>query len=99
MAKYLVLWEINPDKAPVDPKERGAAWIAMANMVKQDMKDGKITDWGLFAGESDKGFNVSSMTEVELSKSLQRYYPYVTFKVSQILSIDQAIEVAKSLTG
>lgn len=26
MGKYLVLWEVDPTKVPIDPKERGAAW-------------------------------------------------------------------------
>jgi hypothetical protein len=98
MTRYFMLWETDPNRAPVNPKERGAAWTAMLNMVKQDMKDGKITDWGGFVGES-QGYAVSTMTDVELGKNLQRFYPYVTFKVHQVASVDQVAELAKSLSG
>jgi hypothetical protein len=98
MAKYFMLWEVDPNKAPVNSKERGTAWLAMVNMIKQDMKEGKITDWGSFVGESE-GYAVSTMTDVELSKNLQRFYPYVTFKVHQVASIDQTADLAKSLTA
>jgi hypothetical protein len=97
MPKYLVLWEVDSSRAPVNPKERGAAWLGLLEMVKQDLKEGKVTEWGLFAGES-AGFNTSNMTEVELGKSLQKYYPWVTFKVHQYMSADQAMDVSKSLT-
>jgi hypothetical protein len=97
MAKYFMLWEVDPGRAPLDPKERGAAWLGMTSMVKQDIKDGKLTDWGIFVAQNS-GYAVATMTSLELSKNLQRYYPYVTFKVNEVNSVDQAAEVAKSLT-
>ena len=96
MPKYFMLWEVDAARAPVNPKERGAAWASMLNMIKQDMKDGKISDWGSFAGEG-KGYSVSTMTELELAKSLQRFFPYVTFQVHQIMSVDQTAELARSM--
>jgi hypothetical protein len=98
MAKYFMLWEVDPSKVPVNAKERGAAWLAMTNMIKQDMKEGKITDWGCFAAETN-GYAVSTQTDVELAKNLQRFFPMVTFKVHQVVSLDQVAEVAKSLTS
>jgi hypothetical protein len=97
-AKYFMTWEIDMSKVPVDPKERGAAWLVMVSMVKQDMKEGKTTDWGSFVGESN-GYAVSALSDVELNKNLQRFYPYVTFKVHQVNSIDQVADLAKSLTA
>ena len=38
MAKYFITWEVDPNRAPVDPKERGAAWLMMAEMVKKDIQ-------------------------------------------------------------
>jgi len=51
MAKYLLLWEIDTTKLPVSPKERGAGWKTLMEMVKQDIKKGLIKDWGAFVGE------------------------------------------------
>ena len=98
MPKYFMLWEVDSSKTPIDPKERGAAWTAMLNMIKQDMADGKITDWGSFAGES-KGYSVSNQTHEELARSLQRFFPYVTFKVHQVATVDETMALAKWLTG
>ena len=96
MPKYLVTWEMDSNRAPVDPKERGVAWGGLTNMVKQDIKDGKITDWGMYDGGT-RGYSISTMTDLELTKNLQQYYPYATFKVHQVLSIEQAADVVKFL--
>lgn len=97
MAKYLVLWEADPSKLPIDPKERGAALSALLDMVKQDIKEGITIDWGSFLGEG-RGYSVDEESEMELEKRLQRYVPFVTFKVHRIMSVEQIAEVAKSLT-
>ena len=97
MAKYLVLWELNRSLAPVDPKERGAAWLVMTEMIKQDLAEGKDTDWGCFVGET-KGYAITEEDEVTVMKDLQRFFPLVTFEVKPVATVDQIAEVAKSLT-
>ena len=47
MGKYLMLWEVDTTRLPVNPKERGAGWNALMQMVKQDMKKGTTKDWGV----------------------------------------------------
>ena len=34
MGKYLMLWRLDPARIPVDPKERGAGWSVLMEMVK-----------------------------------------------------------------
>ena len=46
MARYLILWEIDPARVPTDAKERGTAWLVMVEMMKADMKKGVTKDWG-----------------------------------------------------
>ena len=58
MGKYLVLWEIDPTKIPIDPKERGEGWGMLMAMVRQDFEKGILKDWGAFVGESN-GYAVS----------------------------------------
>ena len=98
MAKYLVLWELNNSLAPVDPKERGAAWLAMMEMIKQDLAEGRDSDWGCFVGET-KGYTITEQDDVTMMKNLQRFFPFVTFKAMPVVTVDQIVEVAKSLTG
>ena len=40
MGKYLVLWEIDQTKIPVDPKERKEGWSLLMAVVRQDIEKG-----------------------------------------------------------
>ena len=97
MPKYLVTWEVDPTRAPIDPKERGAMWGMMVDMIKQDLKEGREEDWGCFVGKTG-GYSISERSEIDIAKDLQRFYPYVTFEVRQVMTIDEMAEVIQSLT-
>ena len=97
MGKYLLLWEIDATKIPVSPKERGAGWSALTEMIKQDIKKGLIKDWGTFVGEGN-GYSVMEGTEVEVMNALQQFTPFVRFKVHPIGSLAQVEEMLKALT-
>ncbi len=66
MAKYLFLWELDTTKVPVNPKERGAAWSALMEVVNQDIKKGLIKDWGIFVGEGN-GYSIMEGSEIEVT--------------------------------
>jgi len=97
MGKYLVLWEVDQTKVPISPQERGTGWGALIDMVKEDLKKGLSKDWGAFVGEIN-GYAVMEGTEVEIGNALQRYVPWVIFKVKQIASVKQVDEIIKALT-
>jgi len=97
MAKYLLLWELNPDKMPDDPKARGEGWLAFLDIIKQDLQAGIHKDWGCFVGET-RGYTISEEDEVELTKRMQSFVPFITFEVHPVMSVDQIAKVAKSLT-
>jgi hypothetical protein len=97
MAKYLILWEVDQSRVPVDPKERGLLWSGMEDMVKKDIQEGKTSDWGCFVGELS-GYAVSEQSEVALSNYLQPYVPHVRFTVRPVMSVEQVKEVAEALT-
>jgi len=46
MAKYLLLWEMNRNLVPIDPKERSTGWGTLLAMVKKDLAKGIMKDWG-----------------------------------------------------
>jgi len=96
MPKYFMTWEVDPTKVPADLKERSALWGGMMAMIKQQMKEGTTTEWGSFVGEG-KGYSVGEQSEKELFKTLQQYYPYVTFEVHRVMTVDEMIEAIKSL--
>jgi hypothetical protein len=97
MPKYFMTWEVDSSRMPTDAKERGTMWSGMMEMIKQQMKDGTTLDWGCFIGEA-RGYSIAEQTELGLTKTLQQYYPFVTFQVHKVMSVDEIAEVAKSLT-
>jgi hypothetical protein len=97
MGKYLILWEVDHTKIPVDPKERGEGWKLLMAMVGQDMEKGITKDWGSFVGEAS-GYAVNEGTELELMTTLQQYVPYCKFKVHPIASAMQVNEMIRALS-
>jgi hypothetical protein len=96
MGRYLLLWEADETKIPLDPKVRLESWLAACEMVKQDFKSGIIKDWGVFLGQA-KGFAIDEGTEEEIQKVILQYIPYFRFKVIPIRTIDQHMEALKSI--
>jgi len=95
MGRYLVLWEIDPARVPINPQERGAVWLAMADMIKQDMKKGVTKDWGVFLGELS-GYSIEEGTELEVMSALLQYVPYVNYAVHPIASLSESEEAIKA---
>jgi hypothetical protein len=98
MGKYLVLWEVDQTKIPVDPKERGDGWGLLMAMVKQDIEKGITKDFGAFVGEN-QGYSVQEGTELEVMNTLAQYVPFCIFKVHPVASESQVSEMIKGLSG
>ena len=98
MGKYLVLWEVDQTKIPIDPKERGEGWSFLMAMVRQDMEKGLTKEWGAFLGET-KGYSINEGSELEVMTSLQQYVPFCKFDVHPVASENQVNEMIKALTG
>ena len=96
MAKYLITWEADESLWPTDPKELGALRGKLMEMVKQGMKEGRTTDWGIFLG-GDMGYSVAEGEALDLYKNLQQFHPYINFTVQEVLSIDELAEAFKSM--
>ena len=97
MARYLLLWEMDRTKIPVNPKERGVGTGMLLELVKQDLKEGKIKDWGVFAGEH-AGYSVLEGNEMDILNLIQRYTPFVYFETHPIASVAHLDEMIKVLT-
>ncbi|MFX0105442.1 MAG: hypothetical protein ACFE75_08125 [Candidatus Hodarchaeota archaeon] len=96
MGKYLVLWETDWTKVPIDRKERGMGWNGLIALVKQDIQKGVTKDWGAFVGETN-GYAIMEASEVELGKLLQKYVPFIKFEIKAIATVDQVQEVIDDL--
>ncbi len=97
MGRYLLLWDIDKTRVPLDPKERGVGFNMLLEMVKQDIKKGLTKDWGVFIGEHT-GYSVVEGNEVEIMKQIQQYTPYVYFKVHPIGAVAQVEDMIKAMT-
>ena len=91
MGKYLVLWELDNTRIPIDPKERGEAYGLFMAMVRQDIEKG-------FVGEGN-GYTVAEGTELEVMKTLEQYVPYCRYKIHPIASESQVNQLVKALSG
>ena len=98
MSKFLTLWEIESSKWPTDPNERAALIGKQMEMTKKMLDEGKITDWGIFAGGGG-GYSIGEGTEADTFKRTMQFAPYIKFQVHPVLSHDEAAEVMKSMTG
>ncbi|MHA2394423.1 MAG: hypothetical protein ACXAEX_20995 [Promethearchaeota archaeon] len=96
MGKYLVMWEVDWSKIPIDRKERGMGWNGLLALVKSDIKQGVTKDWGAFVGET-KGYSIVEGSEAEVGKQLQKYVPFTKFDIKAIATVDQVQEVIDDL--
>jgi hypothetical protein len=96
MAKYLILWELNPTLVPVDPKERATAYAKFMEYIQQDIESGFTKDWGSFVG-TGKGYSVVEGTELEVSGNLQKFSPYCVFEVFPVATAEQMSQLFKSM--
>ena len=97
MARYILLWELDTTRTPDDPKERQKQWRTFQDMVVKQLESGEFKDWGLYIG-GGKGFAIVEGTEMDAARITNIYFPYVTFDVRQIISIEQAIENTKAMS-
>ena len=96
MSKYLVTWEIDTSKMPVDTQERVAVIMQLIETTKASIADGRTADWGQFVG-GYKGYGISEKDATETFKNIQQFAPYVRFDVQEVLSIDQVSKAFQEL--
>jgi hypothetical protein len=96
MASYLMTWELDTTKVPINPKERATAWLPMVQMVKQDMQSGLLKAWGSYIGEM-RGFGVAEGSEEAVIKMAQKYIPFVHFTTHAASTADQLEKIFKEM--
>lgn len=96
MPKFLVMWEADETKIPVDPNLRREGWLGAIAMTKEEIKSGLAKDWGCFLGEP-RGFTLEEGTEEQVMASALKYIPFFRFKVIPIMSIDDVEKAIKQI--
>ena len=98
MPRILNLWEMDYSRMPADPNERAAILGKQIEMTKKMLDEGRISDWGVFAG-GGAGYGIGPGDASEVLKNVMAFVPYVKFHSHPVLSIDEAAGVLKSMMG
>lgn len=96
MTNFLLLWKADMSRASVIPEERLARWTILLNMVKDDLENGRLKDWGAFPGEH-AGYAIMEGIDQDVIIATERYAPYIRFKTQSVVSVSQALEGLKIL--
>ncbi len=87
MGKYLLIWEADESKIPINPEERRIGWLGAIEMTRQEMREGLTKDWGVFIGQT-KGYSIVEGTEDEVINNTLKYIPFFKFTVYPLGSLD-----------
>lgn len=98
MAKYLLIWDLNPQYMAEDPVTRGTQWKQLMSMVKGDIQKGTTKDWGAFIAERS-GYCLVEGTELEIGIMAQQYSPYVEFETHPCATVEQTMELLNAMSG
>ncbi len=95
MGKYLVLWETDLSRVPVDPNDQLTFFGKIQSMLREDLKNGPTKDFGMFLG-GDRGYTIEEGTEEEIAMSTLKYCPFIKCTVHQVISADQVEKIMKN---
>lgn len=90
MTKFHVEWK-QSSKIPEDPVKLGKLYLSHMELVKADLKSGKLTDFGQYSNGSS-GYILIEGNENDVFTTLMKYLPYVEFDVKPIVNVDQTID-------
>ena len=96
MPIYLMTWEIDTSKVPVDPKQRAKAFLPLLQETKKDMQSGLLKAWGSYPGEM-RGFGVAEGSEEAVIKMAHKYIPIVLFTTHPAVTVDQMEKILKEM--
>ena len=96
MAKYLLLWEMDNTRTPEDLEERKTQYRSFQDIVRRQMKDGEISDWGACVGEM-KGFCIIEGSAEDVHKLVLRWIPWVSFQTKELLAIEQVVKATEAM--
>ncbi len=92
----LIIWDVDKKFLAKTPEERLKMQAQMQKWVKGDLDSGTHTAWGA-ALDGMSGFGVTNLDGEDLYLSLMRFIPLIQFKVTKMLTIDEAIDATQKL--
>lgn len=95
MTKFHIEWK-QSSKIPEDPVKLAKLYLSHMELVKADLKSGKLTDFGQYSNGSS-GYALIEGTETDVFTTLMKWLPYVEFDVKPIVNVDKTIEAINKL--
>ena len=97
MARFLVLWSMNPVAPwPEDPVESAKLteklWMGIDNLIK----NGTIKEFGYFM-DGMSGYSIGEGDSVETFKNVSMFSPYIECKVQEIIPYEEAKGAIRAL--
>lgn len=88
MSKYLVIWATNQSEMSANPEEAAKILSGAKEWVQQNIDKGFLKSWGAFLNVT-KGYGVWECDPVDLYKENQKFTPYFTCEIHEVLSVDE----------
>ena len=97
MTKFHIEWKKNIAVMPDDSVKNAKISISLLEMVKADLKSGKLADWGVYCN-GFSGYCLIEGTETDVTSTLLKYMPHVLFDVKPVINADQSEAVNRVIS-
>jgi len=94
MTKFFLKWWADFSRLPATPQEGAKFRLKVIEMLKVDLKAGKMTDWGSFSNGKD-GYAIVEGSEEDVFATMYKFMPVISYEVFPVLSADQYAEGIK----
>jgi hypothetical protein len=95
MTKFYMRWQLNQMLIPTKPEDRVKLWLSMLETVKADLQSGVMTEWGM-CNDASAGYAFINGDEKKVYDAILKWFPYVSFDIKPILTVDQLIDSIKA---
>ena len=91
-------WEIVESRMPNTPQEIATGWKMLVGMVKADLGEGLLKDWGSFPGDK-RGYCILEGSEMDVMAMTTKYAPYVRFDVKPVTMAEEVAAFLEKAAG
>jgi hypothetical protein len=98
MTKFHIEWKKKFSKMPDDPAEMVKIELLLLEMVKDDLKTGKLADWGIYCN-GFSGYLIMEGKQEDIMPELLKYIPFIMFDVLPVVNVDQTIDAINKVVS
>ena len=98
MTKFHIEWNKNFSKMPDNPAEMVKIELWLLEMVKADLKTGKLADWGIYCN-GFSGYAIMEGKQEDIMPELLKYIPFIMFDVLPVVNVDQTIDAINKIVS